>query len=54
MKSLILLFAAALPSLTVAAQTASLQNAEALFQKTKNCIQTDYNSEQGRDRLDST
>lgn len=54
MKSLILLFAAALPSLTAAAQTASLQNAEALFQKTKNCTQTNYNSEQGRDRLDST
>ena len=54
MKSLILLFAAALTSLTAAAQTASLQNAEALFQKTKNCIQTNYNSEQGRDRLDST
>ena len=31
MKSLILLFAAALPSLTAAAQTASLQNAEAFY-----------------------
>ena len=54
MKSLILLFAAALPSLTATAQTASLKNAEALFQKTKNCTQTNYKSEQGRDRLDST
>ena len=54
MKNLILLFAATLASLTVAAQTASLQNAETLFQKTKNCTQTNYKSEQGRDRLDST
>lgn len=54
MKNLILLFAAALASLTATAQTASLKNAEALFQKTKNCTQTNYKSEQGRDRLDST
>ena len=54
MKNLILLFAAALASLAATAQTASLKNAEALFQKTKNCTQTNYKSEQGRDRLDST
>ena len=54
MKNLILLFAATLASLTATAQTASLKNAEALFQKTKNCTQTNYKSEQGRDRLDST
>ena len=54
MKNLILLFAAALACLTATAQTASLKNAEALFQKTKNCTQTNYKSEQGRDRLDST
>ena len=54
MKSLILLFAAALPTLIAAAQTASLPNAEASFQKTTDCTQTNYKSEQGRDRLDST